>query len=390
MFNNPTRPNSSAEEGSITEVDSIRKVCKVKTLSGQNLTDVLWAQPSGGAGRGGDRVTPNLGDRVMIDTRLGYPIITSFLPKLQNLENATPLWIDTGETLIDTGNFSSSGKNVLGDQNAPRDMLVGDRVLSSSGGGLVALLRAGSVVLRSSRFAEVFLSKIHDLVRISSRNFEHFSDVGSDVIRNIKGRIYRHVGYSKKIEHAKVEAYTFNQYYGDVALGEEFQTNYTKSETLPTATDIIFKEQVLDRESEEPFELMKREIYLNGDQDLVVKNSDGTIFTRIKCTKDEVTITFKDINVIHVSTDEIAARKNGDPRSVVIKEDKILSTFTDATVLMNASGILSTYKDGTVNMSASSIIMKFSGSEHKVNATGAYSTAGGHFVNVTAGGVSFG
>lgn len=380
----------SFEEGSITEVDPIRKVCKVKTLSGQNLTGVTWAQPSGGASRAGDRVSPTFGDRVMVDSSLGYPIISMFLPKLQNAGNSSPIHIDTGEILVDTGNFSVGGLNVLGDQNAPPDLLVGDRVLSSPGGGLIGLLRAGSVVLRSSRFSEIFLNKFSDLVRISSRNFEHFTDVSTDVVRNIKGRIYRFVGYSKKIQDAKIEAYTYNQYFGDVALAESFKSDYTKSDTLPIETELIFKEQVVERSTDGVGEVMKRELSLNGTSNQIIRNLSGSIFTHIQADKDEIIITYKDINVIRINTNEISFKKGGDPRSIVITEDSILSTFVDGTVLMNNSGIVSTYKDGKVNMSAGSVETTFQGASHKVDASGVHSTFGGHFVHVTAGGVALG
>lgn len=374
MFNNPVRPISSFEEGSITEVDPIRKVCKVKTLTGQNLTGVTWAQPSGGASRAGDRISPTFGDRVIVDSSLGYPIISMFLPKLQNAGNSTPIQIDTGEVLVDTGNFSPAGRNVLGDQNAPPDLLVGDRVLSSPGGGLVGILRAGSIVLRSSRFAEIFMSKLSDLVRISSRNFEHFTDVSSDVVRNIQGRIYRYVGYSKKIQEAKVEAYTYNQYMGDVALAEEFKTDYTKSDTLPMESDILYKEQVVERSGDGVGEVMKRELSITGASNQVIQNLTGTAFTHIQADKDEIIITYKDVNVIRINKDEISFKKAGDPRSIVITQDSIVSTFTNGTITMN---------DGKVET-------VFQGAVHTIDGSGVHSTFGGHFVHVTSGGVALG
>lgn len=381
---------SSFEEGSITEVDPIRKVCKVKTLSGQNLTGISWSQPSGGASRAGDRISPTFGDRVMVDSSLGYPIISMFLAKLQNADNTAPIRIDTGEVLVDTGNFSPAGRNVLGDQNAPADLLVGDRVLSSPGGGLVALLRAGSILLRSSRFSEIFLCKLSDLVRISSRNFEHFTDVSSDVVRNIQGRIYRYVGYSKKINDAKVEAYTYNQYLGDVSLAEEFKTDYSSSNTLPEVTELIFKEQVLDRTGSEAFEVMKRELSLDGTQNQIISSPDKSVFTHIVCNKDEIQITYNDINVIKINKDEISFRKNGDPRSIVITQDSILATHTDGTILMDNGKIITTFKGSTHTVDDSGIESKKGGAIHKVDAEGVHSTFGGHFVHVTSGGVSFG
>lgn len=389
MFNTPSTPSASVEEGSVTEIDIHRKVCKVKTLSGQNLTNVSYPLPSGGSTRAGDRITPVLGDRVLVDSSTGSPMISTFMPRLQTNTNSS-VFIDTGELLIDTGNFSAAGKNVIGDQGSPKDMVIGDRVITSPGGGMLSLLRAGSILIRSSRMSEIFLNKLTDLVRISSRNFEHFTDVSSDVIRNIKGRIYRHTGYSKKIQDAKVESYTYNQYYGDVVLAEAFKTDYNKSDTLPVANDIVFKEQILDRVTSQSPELMKRELSLNGNENVVIKSGDGSIFTHRFSTKDEIIITYNDINVIKINKDEISFRKDGDPRSIVIKQESIVSTLSDATVTMDLSGITSVYKGGTIKMNDSSVTTTFGGAVHKVSDNGVESTKGGHFMKVTSGGVAFG
>jgi hypothetical protein len=406
MFSNPTASDPLTEEGTVTEVDPIRKVCKVKTLSGQNLAGVLWSQPAGGASRGGDRITPLLGDRVIISNKLGYPIIDQFLPRLQSESTNTPLQIDRGDIMVDTGNFSAAGKNVMGDQTAPKDMLVGDRIISSPGGGMLALLRAGTMLIRSSRLSEIVLSKLQDLVRISSRNFEHFTDASSEVVRNIKGRIYRYSGHSHKIADAKTEAYSYNEYIGDVALAETCKTDYSLSDDAPEATDIVYKEQILDRVTETSPELMKREISITGNHNLIVKSADGTLFTHTFSSKDEVIVSYGDVNVIHINKDEISLKKNGDPCSVVMTDASILSTFKDGTVLMDDTGIKSTYKDGVVYMSDSSVKTTYDGSElkvdssgitstkggavHKVTSSEISSTCGGHFIKVNSGGVSFG
>lgn len=390
MFNNPVTPSSSVEEGSITEVDPIRKVCKVKTLSGQNLNAVPWAMPSGGASRAGDRISPTFGDRVLVDSSLGYPVISMFLPKLQHADNSNPIRIDTGEILVDTGNFSAGGGNVRGDQNAPGDLLVGDRVLSSPGGGLMALLRAGSILLRSSRFSEIFLCKLSDLVRISSRNFEHFTDVSSDVIRNIQGRIYRFVGYSKKLKQAKEESYTYNQYFGDVALAEQTKTDYADEVDMPPETELIYKEQVLNRENDYGLEVMKRELSLDGTSNQVVSSPDGQVFTHIRADKDEIIITYKDVNVIKINDGEISFRKNGDPRSIVITQDLIKATFLEGNILMDESQIKTTYKDATITSNDSGIKSEFKGAVHSLDSSGVHSTFGGHFVHVTSSGVALG
>lgn len=244
MFNNPSKIDTGFDEGTVTEVDPNRGFCKVKTQRGQNLDQVQWGQTSGGSSRAGDRVTPVMGDRVVVMFTLGYPLIIAFLPKNQTSDNAFPVHIDSGSLPADTGNFSPEGINAINDVNKPGDFSVGDRVIASSGGGLISILRGGSILLRSSRLAEVFISKWDDVVRIVSRNFEHFTDVSSDIVKNIKGRVYRYTGYASTAAAAKTESYGYNLYYGDVALAQAVKTNYQNVGTLPGASSIIFREEV--------------------------------------------------------------------------------------------------------------------------------------------------
>lgn len=196
MFSNPIKTSNLVDEGTVVQVDPIRCFCKVKTLNGQTLHSVQWLLPSGGSTRGSDRITPLVGDRVMINTGLGYPVIMGFFPRVQTADGATPLKIDAGEALVDMGSYSPEGSTTWGDQNKPKDFVHGDRIISSIGGGILGILRGGSLLLRASRGSEILLSKFHTLVRIASRNWEHFTDVSSDVVKNFKGKVYRYVGYA--------------------------------------------------------------------------------------------------------------------------------------------------------------------------------------------------
>jgi hypothetical protein len=350
MFTNSSKPSSDFEEGVVTEVDIVRYMCKVRTLSGQKLTGVQWLQLNGGSTRGGDRNSPMLGDHVVIHFGLGYPCILGTKPKLQAVENAFPLSLDTGELLVDTGNFSDGGKDILGDQSAPSDMLVGDRIIASTGGGILAMLRGGSILLRSSRLSEIYLSKWNDLVRIVSRNYEHFTDLSSETIRNIKGRVFKYVGYAASSKDAKIELYSFHQYIGDVAAAEAVKTDYSKS--MPAASNVIYKEQVTSTGGSE---LYKHEIHLDGMQDLVV--SAGGVFTRIRSSSGKVEITYNDTNLISIDGNEIRISKGGDPY-----------------LLLDSAGIKAV----------------FSGTEVILDSNGFSATKAGHFVKVISSGVEFG
>lgn len=350
MFRNPTPPSGNADEGTVLQVDPIRFLCKVKTSSGQNLDSVGWIQPIGGSSRAGDRVTPTLGDRVKLDYNLGYPLIVGCLPRIQTGDGKFPASIDTGQILIDTGNYSSEGVSAVGDQNKAKDTLVGDRIIGSTGGGMIAILRGGSLLLRSSRLSEIFISKWDDVVRIMSRNFEHFTDVSTDIVKNLRGRVYRYTGYASNFADASKEAYVYHNYYGDTVAAEAIKSNY-QTGSAGAANDVIFKEQVTGGSGE----LMHRTLTLAGNEEVLI--TAGGTFTRVTSTGAQLTLSFQDQNTITINADEIqAVHQSG------------------ATIIMDGSGIRSTFSGGEVNQTPNSVSI----------------TAGGHFVTVDGGGVHMG
>ena len=354
MFNHETQIDPSIDEGVVIEVDASRKLCKVKTITGRNLVNVRWLSPFGGSTRAGSRSVPVYGDSVLLSLGLGNPIILGFLPKVQTQDELGPVSINSNNTLIDTGNYGIKSDGAALDRNRPKEMVSGDQILSSPGGGLLAVLRGGSILVRSSRLAEVFLSKLQDLVRIVSRNFEHFTDVSSDVVRNFQNRVYRYVGYTKVATDARTENYTYHQFYGDVAAAMAIKTNYANYSGTPSTDDIIAKERVTD--STGVTEKMRREIHLDGKTDLVITN--GANFTRVVSTGGDVQVTYNDSNVVKVNATELSLNY-GTVNSIVVNGSSVtLSQNGNPTIVMNSSGIAMTF--------------------------------GTHYVNITGAGVSFG
>lgn len=345
MFNNPSLIDTDFDEGTVTEVDPLRGFCKIKTLRGQNLDSVQWMQPSGGSSRAGDRVTPVMGDRVYIHNKMGYPLIYGFGSKAQTADGAFPLAIDTGMQIIDTGNFSPEGTNVSGDQNKPGDILVGDRVIASTGGGVLAVLRGGSLLLRSSRLAEIFISKWDDVVRVVSRNWEHFTDVSSDIVKNIKGRVYRYTGYALTDAQARVENYQYNLYYGDTALAKAVKTNYQNSTASPAATTIIAMEEVPGKETR------------------TVDSADGTVTQNVNLT------------TVKQKPDIITLDYGGN----------IIVTINGSMIKLDYQGAQTVTIDGnTIDLKHSS------GAEVNLNGSAVKASFGGHYIQVTSGGVQMG
>lgn len=419
MFNNPANIDYSLDEGTVTEVDVIRRLCKVKTLSGQNLSGIHWLQSKGGSTRGDDSYTPELGDRAVITSGLGYPIIIGYLPKLQTLDTSFPVNIDYNQDLVDTGSFSPASDSISFAQNTPKDRALGDRIFTSSGGGILGILRGGSILMRSSRLAEIFISKWDDVVRIVSRNFEHYTDLSSDFIRNLKGRVYRYTGYAKNQKDAKTENYLYNEYYGDVAIAEKAKTNLSSVDTS-IADDRIYKEEIVTGAAVTDKQLMYREIHLDGSHDLKVVSQDGTLITQVRSKNNDVLITatsgdgilftkalFTKSDVLVTASDnagvlsKVYLTKTNALVNVTdgtnftkgyFTKDEAKVTYNDQnTIKTNGSQINMNFNGGSdVNLNASGIQCTYSGAIVNLSSSGIQCTYSGHFMNVTSGGVALG
>jgi hypothetical protein len=276
-----------------------------------------------------------MGDRVVITYGLGYPLITGFLPTPQGEENAFPITIDSGQPIVDTGDYSAVAGVIKGDANKPQDLLNGDHVLASEGNAVLALLRGGSVLLKSSALAQIFMSRLDDVIKVVSRNFEHYTDVSSDIVKNLKGRIYRYIAYTNDFAKAKEEDYKYHLYYGDTALAEAVKTDYLVTPgSLPAINTTLFKEQV----TADGVEVMHRTVKEDGSEEVVVTGSGGT--STVKTTSSMISF----------------SRADG------------------ATIVLDSSGIHHSFSGGTINMTSSGISLDF----------------GGHFVHITSTGVDFG
>ena len=361
------------------QVDAIREVCRVVTMKGQKLDSVYWLRPYGGNERQGDFYTPRVGDRAVIEYGLGYPVIVGYLPRPQTGDQSFPLDLDSGQRLVDTGTYASSMGFLTSNASKPKDSLLGDRLITSQGGGLMGVLRAGSTILRSSKAAEIFTSRLKDLVRIVSRNFEHFTDLSTNVYKNIRGRVYRYYGLSRTYGKTKDGVFNYRQYHGDVELAEAIKDDYvTLPDTLPDyipmgeddGGPIIFKEQVAD---DDGTELMHRTVSILGQEDTRVTNGLG--FSHSLLTSKQLYLSFNDQNEIILT----------DPKIEVIQRMGHTITLTDGAIVVDhASGGMATLNGSTVELTYPG------GASVKLDGSGVYSTYNGHFCNVTGSGVQLG
>jgi hypothetical protein len=332
MFNNPTTPRYSLEEGTVIQIDHIRFLCKVRTTRGQILDAVTWVIPVGGSNRSGDRLLPMMGDRVLVEFGLGYPIIMGFLPRLQTQDGVNPISIVDDDSPPDTGNYSPEGGSVWADQNKPANLTTGDRIISSIGGNMLALLRSGLTIIRGSRSAEIVLSPLFSLVRVVSRNWEHFTDASTDVIKNYKNKVYRYVGYARTFLNAKIEAYNLHFYYGDVKAAETIKANYNNYSGNPASDNTIYKEQITGPlASSGTGELMRRILDIDGSEEVNITN--GNQFAKVTTKNDQLVLNWNN------------------QCSITVKESEVHLIHKDgADILMNSSGIVNTFNAHTIKL----------------------------------------
>lgn len=336
LFSVPTHTDPKFCEGVVTEIDPIRLFCKVKTSKGQNLIEVAWMMPSGGSSRSGTLFMPIIGDRVVVNTSLGYPVIMGYLPKISTGEKF-PTNIDTGTPEVDTGDFSplANELSVFGEKTG--DAVVGDHIITSEGGGLLGVLRGGSIIAKASRLAQIFITKFDDLVRIVARNYELFTDAFIDVSANARGRIYRFIGYTDTAANSMSDTYFYHEYYGDTALAEALQTEYLDADenSFPPSNSTIQKVQVLNATADP---LYMRTIDLDGTAVQKVQNNQATTVTTFKHDLNTLVLKYNDQVIITVSSaNAVIEFDNGG--KVVVSADGVDCTFQTHFMTMDATGV---------------------------------------------------
>lgn len=343
-------------EGTVLSVDAIRYVCTVKSAKGQRYTGVMWLQQSGGYGRDTVAWTPKLGDRVQLSTGLGYPVITGFIPRIDR-NPTTPTDIDGGSQIADPGNLSNLSGSSL-NSGKPGDFIAGDKIIGSDGGGLIGVLRAGTVLLKSGKLSQIILSKIDDGIKIIARSLDIHTEAGSDVYASIKGRVYRWVGLARTPSEARQGLFRYQEFYGDTATAEALKDNYELGGvgSLPASGGALKKVLVVDASG---VPLRVEETDLLGNVSTTTRSADGVATNVVGYTNGNWELT----------------TTNGTYCKIQVTKDQIFLTYNnDAQATFNATGVL-VHKGGCdLKVLQDSITM----------------TNGAHFVNILPGGVQLG
>lgn len=329
IFNAGHSPDGRHFEATVLAVDSVRSVCKILTSYRQSIDSVPWLSSI---------FEPiEFGSRVYVSTASGDPIIIGILPRVGSPDaNAPNIDTDAG---VDTGNYTSLSNGLVNDPGKPLDIVGGDKVISNSMGGLFGVLRGGSIVLKASRLAQIFISKYDDLVRIVARSFEIFTDLSVDVTASVRGRAYRYVAYGHTLDAGRTAQYRYMEVYGDTVLGNNLKDNYYgltpgTFAAKPAADNIIRKYKIINGGST----YFYQDLYYNdGKYYTKVQNSAATAYTEVNQTNA----------TYDIKTDDGTSftRVQTQPGSVVVTFDNGTDVYT---VTLNSSKAEVKYTDGTI------------------------------------------
>lgn len=357
LFSQTTPVSKDTIEATVMSVDAQRFCCTVKTNQGQRYNNVIWMSPSGGGGRASSSFTPKMGDRVKLSTGLGYPVIDGFLPRIDR-DPSTPLALDTGSSAGDTGKLTPLSGDSYNSGKAG-DMLAGDTVFSSEGGGILAVLRGGTVMMKASALAQIIVSKFDDCVRLVGRNLEFMSEVGVDVYASVKGTVYKYSAYARTAAEARSGIFRYQEMYGDVNTAAALKDGYELGSAGGSATPggPIKRILVVDGAN---VPLRIEETDLLGSVTTTSKTADGVSTSVVNNTNGNWTLTTTNGTYCTIN---------------VVKDSIFLNYNNEASVKIDTLGVEAKRGSTIAKVLVDSIMLDASG---------------GHFVHITPSGVQMG
>jgi hypothetical protein len=356
LLSNPFKVDPSFKEGVVTYVDPKRYVCNVETSDKFLFSGIPWLVPSGGSGKGGMTLAPKKGDKVLITTATGDPIILGCLPRPGVSDANTDA---TGGSLTyDGGSPHALANGRVLDPKKPLDFGSQDFMVSSETGGMISLLREGTAILRGSKLAQVIVSRFNNTVTIVSRNFRHMTDWGEEVVANLFGRVYKYTGFNRDVSRSKTGVYEYEEILGDVVAGEYAKSNPQVQTSSAGATNSqIYKRKITNSSGSA---LHTHIIEETGRTTLVISNSSGSAYSSEEKTNAKV-------------------------------EDKVVGATTTRITLVPGS-IDIDYGSGTsnINLSNTGVVITHGSAAGTFDSTKAELTFGSHYIRVSSIGVEMG
>ena len=252
MYSNSNDPNSVFVKAKVLNVDIKRGVCRCVTDNGHMLTNVRWGYPLGQHKERGDNSHPVPEERVVLVKVAGEHVIFMSTGAPQVLDSTVRASINRGRgasDFHDRFNQSNGDANLRREGSSPSEMVPGDKVFTGDRGGLFGLLRGGTFIAKASALSQLIISKLDDLIRIVSRNYEMFSDAAVHYSVNLRGRPYTYLGYFQTQTSSRQDSPDYYEVFGDVACGDEAKENYlSEGLTLPTTDDVVKYQRIAVKE----------------------------------------------------------------------------------------------------------------------------------------------
>lgn len=252
MYSNSNDPNSVFVKAKVLNVDIKRGVCRCVTDNGHMLTNVRWGYPLGQHKERGDNSHPVPEERVVLVKVAGEHVIFMSTGAPQVLDSTVRASINRGRGASDFHerfNQSNGDDNLRREGSSPSEMVPGDKVFTGDRGGLFGLLRGGTFIAKASALSQLIISKLDDLVRIVSRNYEMFSDAMVHYSVNLRGRPYTYLGYFQTQTSSRQDSPDYYEVFGDVACGDEAKESYLSDGlTLPATDDVVKYQRIAVKE----------------------------------------------------------------------------------------------------------------------------------------------
>lgn len=270
-------------KAAVVSVDSERRVCKCRMeTTGETLLNVYLARPIGGGEN-----NPSIGDRVAIWND-GAQLWAMFV--LDRLSVTPPYEPSIAYNVeVPLAASSSIPDGMQSKSHGVRGAVAGDKVISTRGGAIIAALRGGSILLKVSALCQVFLSRFDDLLKVTSRNFEQYTDARSVVSVSGAGgtRPYTYEEVYMSLPASRNGVPTYKHMTGDVALASAKGLNYRDGDTLPATSTIVCREGVINAGGQY---LYRRDLTLSGGSTTVYTNTVDSVTVTVSHSSYSVSL----------------------------------------------------------------------------------------------------
>lgn len=255
-----TKDRSPFVEAVVMSVDMKRKICKCKSRAGTLLNDVGWAAPVGQSRENGDNYAPLPGETVYLMNINGELIIffSKTVPHFDATTRATLGSTPAGSGFMDDYNPSPLPGSARGGGSTPEEQVPGDRLITNDRGSLFGLLRSGTFIAKASAMAQIFLSRIDNVVRVVFRNLELYGESKTDVSVNAKGRLYSFRGFFKNKDTSIKDTPDMYEAEGDVAAALAARDDYLNTDLSEVAEDDVVKTRVIPLYDDDGSEIGQR------------------------------------------------------------------------------------------------------------------------------------